>query len=359
MRYSIKKSSGFVLVASIWIMAALVLMVSTFAIWVESSLNTAIEQNRTNAASIDASSTQQVLLYLLATQESTPAGITMPQETNSNPQEVGISLDDFLGGASVVVDDMGSKTVSVTGNELLTNDTVYKGVESALFSIKDMAGLIPINSPSSQHMEKFLLAAGVGEQQVQTLLMSLQDYIDKDDVVRPNGAEAFQYLRQGLTVLRNGPLRSKYELENVMGWKAVSDLWTNESALSSIEAVSTEPYNINAISAKVAQVAFDLSEAQAQRLIDERAQAPYKNMQDLAGRTGLDLYAHWEQIKFYTSEHFRLSFYTSGTRLKRELNVYFPTQGRSPWVIHSDLTVPLTDTNALVEPRQPQTSFFR
>ncbi|WP_334049767.1 general secretion pathway protein GspK [Alteromonas gracilis] len=360
MRNSLARSNGFILVATIWIMAALVLMVSTFAIWVDRSLDTAYQQNKTNSSAIDAIATQQILLYLLATQDATPAGIVMPNDDVGVGQEVvGMSLDDFLGGANIVVDDMGGKTVSIAGNELRTNDDVYKGVNNALFSLKDMTGFVPLNSPVTQHIERLLQSLDVDEQQARALVMTLQDYVDRDDVIRPNGAEAFQYLRQGLTPPKNLPLRSKYELANIIGWRDIEPLWKNQNVLNKIEAVSTEPYNINAISADMAMIMFNLSESNAQLLVDERKQGAYLSVRDISQRTGLNLNAYWNQLKFYTSEHFRLSFYTADTRLKREINVYFPAQGEHPWIIYSDLTVPFMDTDALAEPQQPQTSLFR
>jgi len=52
---------------------------------------------------------------------------------------------------------------------------------------------------------------------------SLLDWVDPDDFVRSQGAEAEDYLEKKMGRPRNGPLESLDELENVLGWKELAE----------------------------------------------------------------------------------------------------------------------------------------
>lgn len=51
---------------------------------------------------------------------------------------------------------------------------------------------------------------------------ALMDWVDADDFVRSQGAEAEDYLQMKLGRPRNGPLESLDELENVLGWQEMA-----------------------------------------------------------------------------------------------------------------------------------------
>ncbi|MBT0585049.1 type II secretion system protein GspK [Alteromonas oceanisediminis] len=351
---------GFILVASIWVMAALVLMVGAFAMWVESSLDKAILQNHRATMQMHATSTKSVLLYLAATQSGTPAGIKTPAGTVGPSEFTDVTLDDFFVGADV--DDMGSKLVSIEGTEISVDGMAYIGIGGSLFSVVDVSGLVPLNSRSPIHTEMLLDYLGIDHAKVQALASAVQDYIDKDDVLRPNGAEAFQYQQRGLPPPPNSPLLSRYELRNVLGWNSIENLWDNPQIQSALVAASTARYNVNAMPPIVAEIALGLSGADAELLVSEGRQQKYRTFKDLVDRTGLNLYPKFNDITVNPSNHLRFSFWYPEARLKREIDVYFPVvirAGDSPWIVSRDLIVPVTESDALVEPRQPQTRLLR
>ncbi|MFC3093081.1 hypothetical protein DRW07_02530 [Alteromonas sediminis] len=360
MKTSPQSQQGFILVAAIWVMAILVLMVGAFALWVENSLNTAVSQNQKTQMALHNASTKAILLYITATQSATPGGITTPAPTSTGGGEVSISLEEFF--ANVPVDDLGAKQVTVSGNELKVDSTVYSGVADTRFSIQDLSGLIPLNSRSPVHSESLLAHLDVEPALRSRLSTILLDYLDIDDGLRPNGAEAFQYTQGGLAPPANAGLLSRQELVRVLDWQGVEPLWKNDDLLSVTAALQSTHYNVNAVPALVAQIAFGLSEQDAQLLIEERKEKSYLNINEIVQRTGLNLYPYFDTIRLTPSRDLRLSFWYPDARLKREIDVHFlsvTNAGDSPWIISRDIVVPISESEAIVEPRQPQTDLFR
>ncbi len=354
------RQQGFILVAAIWVMAILIMMVGAFALWVEESLDKALEQNQVAQLQRDMTSTRAVLLYIAATQDGTPAGITLPQTTSDSNQAVDISLDDFF--ANVAVDEMGAQTVSVTGNELRIDGTAYEGFGNTVFSVFDLGGLIPLNSKSVTHAEQLLDYLDVEAPTISRLTATLQDFVDKDDVLRPNGAETFQYQQRGEKLPANTELLSRFELRRVLGWEAVENLWSNDELVNSMAANVATRYNVNAMPAIVAKVMFGLDDAEVDIFMQQRAEKNFTSVKELVDRTEIDFYANFDKIKLTPSRGFRFSFWYPQARLKREVDVHFLTvvnAGDSPWIISRDLILPITEPNALVEPRKAQTDFFR
>ncbi|WP_100655924.1 type II secretion system protein GspK [Alteromonas flava] len=353
------RQQGFILVASIWVMAILIMMVSAFAVWVEKSLDKALLQNHRANMEIHTTSTQSTLLYLIATQGATQAGIKVPIE-QSNGELTDVTLDDFLGGA--VIDDMGSKVVTIEGSELYVDGSSYKGVGNSRFSLLDLSGLIPLNSSSPIFTEELLSHLALEPARIRQLTMTLQDYIDKDNEMNANGAELFQYQQRGLPAPPNGQLLSRFELKNIIGWSELETLWGNSVLHNSMVASTIDRYNVNAMSPFIAQVVFDLSPTEANVLVTEGKRKKYSHFKDMVDRTGLALHPYFDRVEFNPSSRFRLSFWYPEARLKRELDVYFPVVVRAgdlPWVISRDLIVPVTESEALVEPREPQTHLLR
>lgn len=354
------KQSGFILVAAIWVMAILIMMVGAFALWVEASLERALQQNQMAQMQRDVSSTRSILLYIAATQSATQAGITLPAQPDESNQAVGISLDDFF--ANVAVDEMGAKTVSIAGNELSVDGTAYKGIGDTRFSAMDLGGLIPLNAKSLEHTERLLRYLNVEPSRIPRLTTTVQDFLDRDDVLRPNGAETFQYLQRGMKPPTNTDLLSRFELRHVLGWSEIENLWNNKELIDSLAANSSSRYNVNAMPSTVAKIVFGLSESEVELFIRERAERRFSSTKEIVDRTKIDFYAHFDKVKLTPSSNFRFSFWYPHARLKREVDVHFlsvVSAGESPWIVSRDLVVPISESDALVEPRQAETHFFR
>lgn len=197
---------GFVLVATVWLLAILSMAAAVFAAWVNIGVENAQKQHDYTQGSIDIASTRATLFYLLATQGMTSAGLTMPTQGVSNgPKKATMSLDDFLAGAPP--SDMGQMSTGIIGSELRLDGSVYEGSGSAYFSIYDESGFISLNSPQKEWLTRFLMLMCCSLEKSKELIDKLQDYTDADDFHRLNGAESYHYAQKKIRAPGKHPAR--------------------------------------------------------------------------------------------------------------------------------------------------------
>lgn len=85
--------------------------------------------------------------------------------------------------------------------------------------ITDESGKISLNPPNSEQLKALFEEMGIGFIEADTMVDSLNDWIDDDDLERVNGAEADYYSRQGGTVKpADGPLDSLETLRYIRGF---------------------------------------------------------------------------------------------------------------------------------------------
>jgi general secretion pathway protein K len=95
----------------------------------------------------------------------------------------------------------------------------YRAADGSFVSYQDAAGLFNLRWASQAELVRFLRAVGVAEDRLVPLADKLLDYMDADDLVRANGAEAADYLAAKLPPPRGAPLLSEHELQRVLGWR--------------------------------------------------------------------------------------------------------------------------------------------
>ncbi len=118
------------------------------------------------------------------------------------------------------------------------------------------------------------------------LVGALVDWLDSDSVTQPSGAEDVDYLSAEKPYrAANQPLQSVEELRLVKGFSAeiVSKLRPFVTALPQPTAI-----NINTASVELLGAAFAMSTAQAQQLVDQRDNEPFKDIKDLKQRLPAD-----------------------------------------------------------------------
>jgi general secretion pathway protein K len=118
------------------------------------------------------------------------------------------------------------------------------------------------------------------------LVGALVDWLDGDSVTQPSGAEDVDYLA-GEKPYRaaNQPLQSVEELHLVKGFTTdiVNKLRPFVTVLPQTTAI-----NINTASAELLSAVFAMSTAQAQQLVDQRNDEPFKDIKDLKQRLPAD-----------------------------------------------------------------------
>lgn len=109
-------------------------------------------------------------------------------------------------------------------------------------SLLDISGKIDLNVGSDLLLKGLLKSVGVDEERSNAIVDAIVDWRDADDLKRPNGAEAADYLAAGLKyVPSNAPFESVEELQRVLGmtpaiYARVADALTVDSRQGGINA---------------------------------------------------------------------------------------------------------------------------
>lgn len=94
----------------------------------------------------------------------------------------------------------------------------YRATNGVFVSLQDAGGLFNLSRASDAEIAGLLHAVGVPQASWARLTDTLQDYVDADDLVRLNGAEAPDYEQAKMPPPRNSPLLLPQELQRIIGW---------------------------------------------------------------------------------------------------------------------------------------------
>lgn len=208
-RLSKRSESGFVLVLTLWILAAVAIAAAYFGERVQASLRLAAARQQATEAQLSLASARAEVLYRL--------GISPLNRQGLGDVPNMIRLDD--------------RPYSESGG---------------VVQLQDAAGLLNLNGPTDDQLLRFLALAGVANAERAPLLDALRDYADVDDLRRLSGAERAQYQSVGRRELpRNAPLLSVGELRDVFGWSAQKMLWQDATWMNLVSISGAPPLNLN------------------------------------------------------------------------------------------------------------------
>jgi len=173
---------GFVLVATLWILAVITIAASYFAERVSHSIALAQQKQETTEQLIAFANTRAEVLYRLGTMRVSLYGLGDPPA---------IALD----------------------------DRPYRGSNDDIVRLQDSRGLLNVNFPEQNMMSRLLGQLGVPIEKRDAMIDTLLDYTDNDDLRRLNGAEKSEYEALGLPPPANEWLASPYQLRNIIGWR--------------------------------------------------------------------------------------------------------------------------------------------
>jgi len=323
----IGSQDGFILAATLWILAAITLTAGFIALWAQHASDTAYQAQSDLGNEIALSSTRSVILYLLATQHITLAGLTIPG-TESEEKEPVNPMD---------------SSILPKGGEIRLDDRVYQGCGKILFSIQDEGGLLGLNHFFPDQLENLLGLLGIPAERRGPLIDKLLDYTDMDDLNRLNGAESGDYERAGLAPPPNRFLLSSWEARNVMGWNALSELWESHAfpRLTTVSAGGIP--NPNTAPKLLLETLGGVDEEIASRIIQAREHNPFSNISDMSEAAGKELSLDPIGVGFLPSAHLRITLWYPGSRDMREIHVQLTPQAdkKAPWLIDYELVVPL------------------
>ncbi len=313
-------NNGFILLATLWMLAMLSIAASFFALWTERAVNIAQSRQANIQGEIDMMSTEANILYLLSSQRFTIAGLTIPdadaqidKEKTSDPEE--------------------EVTILPVGKEIALDDSPYFGHGKAFFAIQDEGGLLNINISAEFTISRFLGLLGVDAKWHESLTAKLKDYIDMDNLHRINGAESYHYKKRGLP--RNNYLYHQMELQQVLDWKEQSTLWENHKLKQLTQLWLPVRPNVNTAPALVLQAAYQMNAESAARIIAVRKTQPFYTSKMVREATGEPLNVDPFEENYFPSAILRITlWHDRGQRMRQVFVQLTPSANkRKPWQV--------------------------
>lgn len=346
------RQTGFILVTTLWILTALTVAIGFFSLWAQRAVELTQFLQIDRQGQIDAQSTQATLIFLLATQQLTVAGLTTPSreplaaESPSLPDEKPEEEGDKL-------------PILPQGNEIALDDRVYYGLGSARFALQDQKGLINLNF-SRKLFIRLLGLLGVAGEEREGLLAKLDDYIDPDDLHRLNGAESYHYKQLGLPPPSNHLLRTPWEIKHVLGWQQQVSLWENNrwGQLTTVAGYTGAP-NFNTAPALVLQSFAGVDAESAARIIQTRQIQPFYTEEILYQTIGVNLGLDPLELNFFPAESIRLTLWQAGATRMRQIHLQLTpfADQKSPWQIEYTIELPFNALYAQTPSDAPGTLF--
>ena len=198
------RSQGFILVATLWVLAALTLLANYINGVTTARVERATAARLALQGELDRRNTETTLVYLLATNRANHRAAVLAEEQR---------FGDF--------GEINDPELPI--REIVLDGRVYRGLGDTRFSIQDEAGLVPVNSPANPALAAALRHVGVSTLDTRRIVDRVNDYVDVDGEPALNGAERFEYVRRDLPPPPNWLMASPLELKKVLG---VEDLIT-------------------------------------------------------------------------------------------------------------------------------------
>jgi general secretion pathway protein K len=316
--------AGYALLLVLWFLLALTFAIASAALHFEHTTDTLLRYDEKVRNDLSAYSTQQAVLYLLATRRLSIGGLPVAPD-----------LRDYA--PHLVADDMAAVSLWPRGDELRLDDTVYRGLGAASFSLQDSAGLVSPNYRLSE--ASALLNSLASAEQVPVLVDQLLDYLDDDDLRRLQGAESDAYRERAVAGPANRRLLTAEELLAIPAWRDLLMPAGSSVAggpLSLFSAFRYTPLNLNTAPVEVLAALPGMSRQAADALVAERRLVPLSGLGRVRFLTQSMLAADPDDVIFYPSRFLRLRIWPGpGTQVIETVLELSPTNPEgTPWRIH-------------------------
>ena len=315
------RTKGFILVATLWILAASTIAMTLFAAWVSRSSERARELQQDTRAAVAMFSTRETLLYLIATQGMTHRGVNLSS------------------GPALPEDRNPFELPTVAEHEILLDGRVYEGLQRVRFSLQDEAGLVNLNQEPTnrQVLNKLLLQSGISDAgERRHLLSALRDYVQhglERDFLAPSRQDYRQAERPEPL---NRPLITSRESWRALGWEQQPALWEGSHLANLTTVLHYGGLNVNTAPQEVLQIVAQLDERKAQEAIEARQERGFVNEMEAELRGGLPMSADPFTLAVIPSQHLRLTLWhpqAGGRGVRYYITVTPERHGAGPWFI--------------------------
>lgn len=346
-----RSQHGFVLVATIWVLAAMTLFigfVSSAALEMQDDIFLDRQEMEHRLAQL---ATESVVLYLGSTQPVTYAGLTM--SADSAREDRGLT------------DSLFAPVFEVRGDETRLDGRTYRGVNGTRFTLQDTGSLISlrIERPFQQKLLAGLLEKfDVSPAEAALLVSRLLDYIDRDNERSLDGLERRDYIEQNYLPPTNRFLRSPTQLLNVPGWKTTLGGRLDEF-LEEVTVGSGNRPNFNTMRSKAMELHYNLPEEAINRVLSFRNQNAYRSMADIDQVAGVVVPSEVPGLMPVPDSLLRLKMWHTERGGEQWVGIRFtPLSGHAPWEIDYRLDRSLALTNisyVSIDPIVPESDLFR
>ena len=269
-----KNQGGFVLVIVLAVLVVLALLATATATSAERAIRAAQADADRFQSDLAMASTRETLLFMLATQRQTVAGLT-------------VNESDASAAIAMTLDDPDGFTALPVGNEIRLDSTPYRGLEGARFALQDDRGLLSVNWAPPLLRQSFYQSMGVPSNQWDGLEAKLLDYQDQDDLHRLNGAEKDQYEKDGFPPPTNRTLATPLELRRILGWNEMLSGLGDAQLLSMFTMTRGSDLNINTAPAQVLGLLPELTPENITRMVELRRATPFLSTQQAQQNFGV------------------------------------------------------------------------
>lgn len=202
-------ATGFALLAVLVLLLVLSIIASSVALVSERAVREAGQRVDEEAFRRDAFSTRETVMFLLATQRTTVAGLTVDEQMRTPDGGLRPFTEDDL--------DQGLSMLPV-GNEIRLDGRPYAGFGRVVFALQDGRGLISPNWSPWFVRKALAEQLGADPRRWADIEALRLDFQDADELLRPNGAERRDYVRRGLPPPPDRPITTPVELRAALGW---------------------------------------------------------------------------------------------------------------------------------------------
>lgn len=323
-----KLQQGFILAAVLWTLAIMLIAVGVFHSYVQRKLAVGIQAKVHIEQQLNNYSTEQTLLYLLASSRFTLAGMTFSQLSLAQLQDENFSY------------------TSAVGDELWMDSTVYQGLGDVQFSVQDNAGLIPLNAPDPTVISDFIARFEQDPGNRTRLISALQDYVDADDLLNLSGAEKLDYTAKNKLPPTNDYLRTPSELTRVMGWQEWLATHPDLDVQNWLSMGRFSVMNLNTMPKSLLMKYLGLTEQLTDQLIVERKTNPFRSVEDFVLRTNLILTLDDNRHRFLPSNELRLKIWNKGGGQAKLISLQLTPNGlMGPWQVDYEYSVQSVENN--------------
>lgn len=323
------QQQGFILAATLWVLAIMFVAVGIFHGYVQGKVQLAVNAKTNVQGRLDAYSSGQTALYLLASSRMTRSGLTFKQ-----------------GDESAYINEDGLLNSEPVGDELWLDGTTYQGVGSSRFAIQDLSGLVAINVYNPYDLKSMIARFDPNPALQDQLINRLVDYLDLNEQVSLNGAERQDYLRAGMPLLTNDFLRAEPELFRVLGWREWLQAHPDFRWQEWLSVRRDSVMNLNTMPKSMLIGYLGLPEDLADQLIKERAANPYRSVEDFVLRTNLLINLDEEKYRFFPSNEYRLSVWPDRGGQAEVISLQLTPNGvYGPWQINYQYSVQRVNEN--------------